>query len=48
MNPLLIAKINLYRLLINLDPADMSDSEVNVMYELSKDRDIQEILRNSK
>lgn len=40
-NHLLDAKKNLYSLLLNMNSDDMSDEEVDIMYSLSKDKDIQ-------
>lgn len=45
-NHLVDAKINLYRLLLNINPDDMTDEEVDVMYSLSKDCDVKKLLNN--
>jgi hypothetical protein len=43
---LIEAKKRLYALLLDVAPDDYSDAEVNIMYELSKDEDIQKHLRD--
>jgi hypothetical protein len=40
------AKSKLYSLLLSKLPDDMTDNEVDIMYLLSKDEDIQKRLRN--
>ena len=47
MEDIKLAKARLYGLLLNIDPRDLTEAEVNEMYELSKDEDIKEIIRNS-
>jgi hypothetical protein len=42
------AKRTLYKLLLDMDPEVMSDSEVDLMYTLSKDKQIQYILNLKK
>lgn len=38
-------KLNLYRELLNIPRDKISDEEVNIMYELYKDKDIQELFK---
>ena len=45
-NDLSEAKRKLYSLLLNMNPDDMSDLEVDMMHSLSKDKDIQKKLKN--
>lgn len=44
MNELTQAKIHLYSLLLKKENSALSDAEINVMYELASDRDIQDII----
>ena len=37
-------KIELYRLLLKLEENDITDNEIDIMYLLAKDKDIQEKL----
>ena len=39
------AKCNLYRQLLRLDPDTMSDEDVDLMYQLSKDSQVQNLLQ---
>jgi hypothetical protein len=45
---LLTAKINLYSLLINKGVDNLSKEEINIMYELCQDKEIQEFLNETK
>lgn len=48
MDELLKSKCDLYRLLINIDESIITDTELNIMYELSKDKQVQNFLNLSK
>jgi hypothetical protein len=41
------AKIGLYSLILNTDPDDVTESEARLGYELARDPDIQEVLKNA-
>jgi hypothetical protein len=47
MNELLAAKIQLYKLLLsstsNKDPEDIADSDIELMYVLAKDPEVQSV-----
>lgn len=45
-NKLLLAKRNLYFMLINLNEDEITDNEVDIMYLLSKDEQILSFLNN--
>jgi len=42
-----MAKLNLYRLLQKKDPNELSDTEVEIGYNLAKDKDVQDALNES-
>jgi len=47
-SPLLVkVKKQLYSILLEKDPEIIKDQEVNIMFELSKDKDIQNILERN-
>lgn len=47
MTDLQAAKINLYRLLLQKQPDQMVDTEIEIMFQLSMDEDIQNQLNKS-
>lgn len=42
---LISAKIHLYRLLLQVDPDELSDAEVDAMFALAQDADVQGVLK---
>lgn len=42
---LLNAKIHLYRLLLQIDPDELSDAETDVLFALAQDTDVQGVLK---
>lgn len=45
---ILEAKCRLYLLLMNLDEDTITDNEVDIMFSLSKDKDIQSLFKQNK
>lgn len=46
MNPnLQAAKISLYRLLLEIEPEQMTDTEIEIMFQLSMDTDIRDKIK---
>lgn len=40
-------KVALYRRLLIMDPQDLADNEVEIMFQLSQDKDIQAVLERA-